>query len=126
MTEPHEWDALPNMDLAHSPARCRLGQWYMGAVSVSDESKRKYKQLEEPHRLMPAAGASLIKAVRTESRARDIARATRIFLEYSDVVDAEVSRIVERDMERTFGQLDTERAKVNLAISKLLGENHIE
>jgi hypothetical protein len=114
------------MDLAHSPARCRLGQWYMGAVSVSDESKRKYKQLEEPHRLMHAAGASLIKAVRTKSRARDISRATPIFLEYSDVVDAEVSRIVERDMERTFDQLDTERAKVILTISKLLGENHIE
>jgi hypothetical protein len=126
MTEPREWDALPKMDLAHSPARCRLGQWYMGAVSVSDESKRKYKQLEEPHRLMHAAGASLIKAVRTKSRARDISRATPIFLEYSDVVDAEVSRIVERDMERTFDQLDTERAKVILTISKLLGENHIE
>jgi len=126
LTEPHEWDALPKMDLAHSPARCRLGQWYMGEVSVSDEAKRKYKQLEEPHRLMHAAGASLIKAVRTESKARDIARATRIFLEYSDVVDAEVSRIVERDLEKTFDELDTERTKEIPAISELIGENDIE
>ena len=126
MTDPEEWNSLPKMDLAHSPARCRLGQWYMGEVSETEEGSRKYKQLEEPHRLMHVAGASLIKAIRTESRARDIARATRIFLEYSDVVDAEVSRIVERDLERTFDELDIEKGKEVPALSELLGDNDIE
>ncbi|NQU57465.1 MAG: CZB domain-containing protein, partial [Rhodospirillales bacterium] len=111
---------------AHSPARCRLGQWYMGEVSASEESRRKYKQLEEPHRLMHAAGASLIKAIRTQSGARDITRATRIFLEYSDVVDAEVSRIVERDLEKTFDELDMEKARDIPSVAELLGENDID
>ncbi|MBL6932808.1 MAG: EAL domain-containing protein [Rhodospirillales bacterium] len=126
MTSPEEWKSLPKMDLAHSPARCRLGQWYMGEVSETEGSNRKYKQLEEPHRLMHAAGASLIKAIRSESGARDIARATRIFLEYSDVVDAEVSRIVERDLEKTFDELDVEKAKNVPVMSDLLGENDVD
>ncbi len=103
MTGPDEWGSLPKMDLVHSPARCRLGQWYMGEVNGGDRKDRSVKQLEEPHRLMHAAGASLIKAIRTQAGTRDINRATRIFLEYSDVVDAEVSRIVERDLEKTLG-----------------------
>jgi len=126
MTDQDEWKELPKMDLAHSPARCRLGQWYMGEVSEGEESRRKYKQLEEPHRLMHAAGASLIKAIRTKSTARDITRATRIFLEYSDVVDAEVSRLVERDLERTFAELDIEKEKDVPSIENLLGEYDIE
>ncbi|MEE8393946.1 MAG: EAL domain-containing protein, partial [Rhodospirillales bacterium] len=28
LTDPDEWDQLPEMDLSHSPAKCRLGQWY--------------------------------------------------------------------------------------------------
>lgn len=126
MTDHDEWNSLPKMDLAHSPARCRLGQWYMGEVSDNEESRRQYKQLEEPHRLMHAAGASLIKAIRTESSARDVARATRIFLEYSDVVDAEVSRIVERDLEKTFDTLVTEKNRDIPAITELLGDNDID
>ena len=126
MTDQDEWATLPKMDLAHSPARCRLGQWYMGEVSESEESRRKYKQLEEPHRLMHAAGASLIKAIRTQSSARGITRATRIFLEYSDVVDAEVSRIVERDLEKTFDELDMEKARDIPSVAELLGENDID
>ncbi len=126
MTDQDEWATLPKMDLAHSPARCRLGQWYMGEVSASEESRRKYKQLEEPHRLMHAAGASLLKAIRTHSSARDITRATRIFLEYSDVVDAEVSRIVERDLEKTFDKLDMEKARDIPSVAELLGENDID
>ena len=108
LTDKEEWGNLPKMDLAHSPARCHLGQWYMGEVTEAgeDSDRRNFKQLEEPHRLMHAAGASLIKAIRTESRSRDISRATRIFLEYSDVVDAEVSRIVERDLEKTLEDID--------------------
>lgn len=126
MTGQEEWHSLPKMDLAHSPARCRLGQWYMGEVSGTDEGRRKYKQLEEPHRLMHAAGASLIKAIRTEASARDIARATRIFLEYSDVVDAEVSHIVERDLEKTFDDLASEKNRDMPMLSELLGENDID
>jgi EAL domain-containing protein (putative c-di-GMP-specific phosphodiesterase class I) len=126
MTEKDEWASLPKMDLAHSPARCRLGQWYMGEVSESEESRRQYKQLEEPHRLMHAAGASLIKAIRTESTARDISRATRIFLEYSDVVDAEVSRIVEHDLEKIFNDLDVEKKKDIPSVANLLGDYDIE
>ncbi|HER25648.1 MAG TPA: EAL domain-containing protein [Rhodospirillales bacterium] len=103
MTGPEEWRSLPKMDLVHSPARCRLGQWYIGEVG-GDTDNRSVKRLEEPHRLMHAAGASLIKAIRTQAGTRDINRATRIFLEYSDVVDAEVSRIVERDLERTLDE----------------------
>lgn len=125
MTDPEEWSTLPKMDLAHSPARCRLGQWYMGEVSESEEIRRQYKQLEEPHRLMHAAGASLIKAIRTLSSARDITHATRIFLEYSDVVDAEVSRIVERDLEVTFAELDLEKEKNIPSIAALQGETDI-
>jgi hypothetical protein len=126
MTEQDEWAALPKMDLAHSPARCRLGQWYMGEVSESEESRRQFKQLEEPHRLMHAAGASLIKAIRTQASARDITRATRIFLEYSDVVDAEVSRIVERDLEKTFDELDVEKGKEIPSVANLISEYDIE
>jgi len=106
MTGPEEWGSLPKMDLVHSPARCRLGQWYMGEVT-GGQKDRSVKHLEEPHRLMHAAGASLIKAIRTQAGTRDINRATRIFLEYSDVVDAEVSRIVERDLERTLDAADS-------------------
>jgi len=113
MTDQEEWGNLPKMDLAHSPARCRLGQWYMGEVAEADEeeTRRDFKHLEEPHRLMHAAGASLIKSIRTQTGARNIVRATRIFLEYSDVVDAEVSRIVERDLEKTLEDID--RGKLN-------------
>jgi len=109
MTDQEEWGNLPKMDLAHSPARCRLGQWYMGEIAEAgeEEDRRDFKHLEEPHRLMHAAGASLIKAIRTQTGARDIVRATRIFLEYSDVVDAEVSRIVERDLEKTLEDIDS-------------------
>ncbi|MBC8269687.1 MAG: EAL domain-containing protein [Rhodospirillaceae bacterium] len=126
MTDQDEWISLPKMDLAHSPARCRLGQWYMGEISDSEENRRQFKQLEEPHRLMHAAGASLIKAIRTQSTARNITRATRIFLEYSDVVDAEVSRIVERDLERTFDELDMEKGKEIPSIANLVSEYDIE
>ena len=106
MTGVDEWSSLPKMDLVHSPARCRLGQWYMGEVG-DERNNSSVKQLEEPHRLMHAAGASLIKAIRTQAGPRDVNRATRIFLEYSDVVDAEVSRIVERVLERTLEEADS-------------------
>lgn len=75
----------------------------MGEVS-GGHNDRSVKQLEEPHRLMHAAGASLIKAIRTEAGTEHINRATRTFLEYSDVVDAEVSRIVERDLGKTLDE----------------------
>jgi len=108
LTDPEEWTELPKMDLAHSPARCRLGQWYMGEVDDGG-GHNEFKHLEEPHRLMHAAGAALIKAIRGHAETRDITRATRIFLEYSDVVDAEVSRIVERDLERTLEDINRQK-----------------
>ncbi|NQV48770.1 MAG: EAL domain-containing protein [Rhodospirillaceae bacterium] len=122
MTHPDEWAGLPKMDLAHSPARCRLSQWYMGEVGEGGNTRREFKQLEEPHRLMHAAGASLIKSIRDRSGTRDISRATRIFLEYSDVVDAEVSRIVERDLEKIIDKLGHENT---LARELIDGENVI-
>ncbi|MHA1599110.1 MAG: EAL domain-containing protein [Alphaproteobacteria bacterium] len=128
LTDQDEWGSLPKMDLAHSPARCRLGQWYMGEVAEAgeDNARRNFKHLEEPHRLMHAAGASLIKAIRTEAGTRDVARATRIFLEYSDVVDAEVSRIVERDLEKTLDDIDRSKTNDTPDVNNLTRENDME
>jgi len=97
ITEPVDWDTLPKMDLTHSPSRCRLGQWYLSEGRASSSSD--FMRLEEPHRLMHAAGETLIRTTQADEEAGAIVEAIRVFLEYSDVVDAEVSRIVERRME---------------------------
>lgn len=127
MTDKEEWGSLPKMDLAHSPARCRLSQWYMGEVAEAgeQEAQRNFRHLEEPHRLMHAAGAALIKAIRTQNDSRDIVRATRIFLEYSDVVDAEVSRIVEHDLEKTLKDLDSGKKNDVPDVKALLADYNI-
>ncbi len=102
ITEPEDWDGLPKLDLVHSPSRCRLGQWYLSESMVGNASD--FMRLEEPHRLMHAAGEHLIHRARSSKDAEPIISAIRIFLEYSDVVDSEVSRIVEKWMERALLQ----------------------
>ncbi len=98
-TNPDEWDRLPKMDLFHSPARCRLGQWYMGERG-EEGSQEHYARLDSHHRLMHEAGEALIETARLSKGPAAVAGATGLFLKHSDIVDAEVSRIVERWMAR--------------------------
>ena len=60
--------------------------------------------LEGPHQLMHAAGESLVRAAQSNSEPDVIIKAIKTFLGYSDVVDAEVSGIVERWMEKSLHQ----------------------
>jgi len=94
-TDPGEWDQLPKVDLVHSPARCRLGQWYPREGRAGRRAS-DIMQLEEPHRLMHEAGKTLEKAVRSKAPAKQVMEAIQVFMEYSNTVDAEVSSIVER------------------------------
>ncbi len=98
-TSPKEWNELPKVDLFHSPARCRLGQWYMGERG-EEGSQEHYARLDSHHRLMHEAGETLIETARSGKGPAAVAEATGIFLKHSDIVDAEVSRIVERWMAR--------------------------
>lgn len=97
MTPPHEWGTLPRTDLSHGPARCRLGQWFLSEGHHLSDSV-EFQRLEEPHRMMHAAGESLVKAAKAGAAPDDVRRKIRAFLDYSDAVDQEVSRIVERWM----------------------------
>lgn len=93
MTRPEEWPHMPKLDLRHSPAHCRLGQWYrdMGRAGFSEGS---YKKLEEVHREMHAAGDVLLKTVTAKLDTESVISATNDFLRFSEQVDQEVSRIV--------------------------------
>ncbi|HJP54432.1 MAG TPA: EAL domain-containing protein [Rhodospirillales bacterium] len=102
LTKPGEWGQLPKMELSHSPARCRLGQWYRDASHGGGSPD--YMRLEGPHRLMHAAGESLVRAAQSNPEPDVVIKAIKAFLEYSDVVDAEVSNIVERWMEKSLRQ----------------------
>lgn len=93
MTPPAEWPHMPKLDLRHSAAHCRLGQWYrdMSRAGVPQDA---YKTLEEVHREMHAAGNTLLKTVSAERGTESIIDATNAFLGFSEQVDQEVSRIV--------------------------------
>lgn len=97
MTPPQEWINLPRTDLSHGPARCRLGQWFLTEGQHLSDSP-DFRRLEEPHRMMHAAGEALVKAAKAGAAPGDIRRKIKAFLEYSDAVDSEVSRIVEKWM----------------------------
>ena len=53
---------------------------------------------------MHAAGESLVRAAQSNPEPDVVIKAIKAFLEYSDVVDAEVSNIVERWMEKSLRQ----------------------
>ncbi|MCR4377553.1 MAG: EAL domain-containing protein [Rhodospirillales bacterium] len=93
MTPPEEWPNMPKLDLRHSPAHCRLGQWYrdMSRAGFSEDS---YKTLENVHREMHAAGDVLLKTVKAQIDTEAVIAATNDFLRFSEQVDQEVSRIV--------------------------------
>lgn len=93
MTSPEEWPGLPKLDLRHSPAHCRLGQWYrdMARAGFAEDT---YKTLESVHREMHAAGDILLKTVAAEHDTDAVIAATDDFLRFSEQVDQEVSRIV--------------------------------
>ncbi|MFC1673529.1 EAL domain-containing protein [Pseudomonadota bacterium] len=93
MTNPDEWHLMPKLDLRHSPAYCRLGQWYRD-MSRAGFSKDVYAKLEELHREMHAAGDVLVKTVTARSDTDAVIEATDDFLKFSEQVDSEVSRIV--------------------------------
>lgn len=92
MSNPGEWDNLPKLDLRHSPAHCRLGQWYRDLGRGGDTSQ--YQTLENAHREMHAAGEVLLKSVSAQMDTDAIIEATNDFLRFSEQVDQEVSRIV--------------------------------
>ncbi|MBL6958257.1 MAG: EAL domain-containing protein [Rhodospirillales bacterium] len=94
-TSPEDWENLPKMNLVHSPAHCRLSEWHLVKGSSGDDTS-DFRKLDDPHRLMHAAGESLIHTTKTSQSTEEITKGIRIFLEYSDRVDAEVSKIVER------------------------------
>jgi EAL domain-containing protein (putative c-di-GMP-specific phosphodiesterase class I) len=102
ITEPEDWNGLPKLDLVHNPSRCRLGQWYLSESLTGNASD--FMRLEEPHRLMHKAGEHLIRRALGGKDVEPIISGIRVFMEYSDVVDSEVSRIVEKWMERALLQ----------------------
>jgi EAL domain-containing protein (putative c-di-GMP-specific phosphodiesterase class I) len=112
MIPPDEWGNLPRTDLSHSPARCRLGQWYLNESHQLTDSA-EFRRLEEPHRMMHAAGEALVKAAKSGAQADEIRRRLKAFLDYSDVVDSEVSRIVERWMGRVLPGTDAASDKAS-------------
>lgn len=93
MSDPNEWKQLPKLDLRHSPAHCRLGQWYRD-MDRAGYSADTYKTLEDAHREMHAAGEVLLKTVSAQMDTDSIIEATSDFLKFSEQVDQEVSRIV--------------------------------
>ena len=93
MSPPEEWSHLPKLDLRHSPAHCRLGQWNP-SLDNSSVSKETYKKLSKIHRAMHTAGDTLVKTVRAQNGAESIIKATDDFMRLSEKVDKEVSRIV--------------------------------
>ena len=101
MTDSDEWHQLPKTDLAHSPARCRLGRWYLGEETPAEESESNLSRLENSHRLMHAAGEALIRTARQKNGLDGVQEAMTDFMGYSDVIDSEVSRIVQRWLGQT-------------------------
>ena len=93
MTQPDEWKNIPKLDLRHSPAHCRLGQWYR-EMSRAGFSESAYSKLERVHREMHAAGDVLLKTVTAQLDTSNVIDATNDFLGFSEKVDQEVSRIV--------------------------------
>lgn len=94
-TSPEEWRNMPLIDLAHSPARCRLGQWYMAGPNAGGRPI-DIAGLNEAHKLMHEAGEMLIESIRAGTDKNAVFEAIKTFLERSDVVDSKVSRLVER------------------------------
>ncbi|MBF0248605.1 MAG: EAL domain-containing protein [Alphaproteobacteria bacterium] len=93
MTRPEEWVNLPKMDLRHHAAYCRLGQWYRD-MEKAGFSERVYKRLKDLHNQMHVAGDALIKTVKAQPDHEAIIEASNAFLQLSEQVDQEVSRIV--------------------------------
>lgn len=93
MTSPDEWDQMPRLDLRHNAAYCRLGQWYRD-MKRAGFSENVYKKLETLHREMHAAGEVLVKTVKAKHETEAIIEATNDFMQFSERVDQEVSRIV--------------------------------
>jgi len=93
MSPPDEWHNMPKLDLRHSPAHCRLGQWNPD-MDKAGISMKIYHQLETVHREMHAAGEFLVKSVRAQNGNESIIEATDAFLKFSEQVDQQVSRIM--------------------------------
>ncbi|MDH5750160.1 MAG: EAL domain-containing protein, partial [Rhodospirillales bacterium] len=100
LTNIEEWTKLPKTNLSHSPARCRLGMWYLGE-QPEENGMPELNGLEEPHRLMHASGDRLVKSVQENEGPEAVKKALRVFFDYSDVVDANVSSIVQRWLSET-------------------------
>lgn len=110
MSDPSEWTQLPKLDLRHSPAHCRLGQWYRD-LGRAGESAEAYKNLEDAHREMHAAGELLLKTVSAQTGTESIIEATDEFLRFSEQVDQEVSRIVAQSFASSLRERDKENAE---------------
>ncbi|HEB79716.1 MAG TPA: EAL domain-containing protein, partial [Rhodospirillales bacterium] len=110
---PEGWKDLPKMDLAHSPARCRLGQWYKKKGRRNDDASTSSHPTnpQDPHDRMHAAGEALERAVRGQAGPKSVRAALKTFLDFSDIVDAEVSRIVEEGLSETLGESYSDSSK---------------
>jgi len=108
LTDEGEWNDLPKTDLVHSPARCRLGRWYLGEEGPAGNKESPLSRLENSHRLMHAAGETLVRAAQRKKGAGDVMEAMNNFMEYSDVIDSEISRIVQRWLGQTLDGRDKE------------------
>ena len=117
MTSPDEWANMPKLNLRHNPAYCRLGQWYrdMKKAGFADDV---YSNLEHMHREMHAAGDNLLQTVKAQAECEAIIEATDEFLQFSEHVDREVSRIVSL----SFAESMRERTKEDAAIAVEIGE----
>jgi hypothetical protein len=93
MSPPEEWTHLPKLDLRHSPAHCRLGQW-SPQMDCAGITKDAYRKLEAVHREMHTLGELLVKTVCAQEGTERIIEATDNFLRVSETVDQQVSRIV--------------------------------
>ncbi|HEY9163406.1 MAG TPA: CZB domain-containing protein, partial [Magnetovibrio sp.] len=121
MTKPEEWPHLPKLDLRHSPAHCRLGQWYRD-MSNAGFSESTYRKLEEAHREMHAAGDVLLKTVAARIDSEAVIAATNDFLRFSEQVDQEVSRIVGLSFAESLRERDLNSEANNLhGTSPILG-----
>jgi EAL domain-containing protein (putative c-di-GMP-specific phosphodiesterase class I) len=109
MTQPEEWPNMPKLDLRHSPAHCRLGQWYRD-MSRAGFAEETYKTLESVHREMHAAGDVLLKTVKAQIDTDAVIAATDDFLRFSEQVDQEVSRIVALSFATSLRERDRNKA----------------
>ncbi|PCI42083.1 MAG: hypothetical protein COB46_01805 [Rhodospirillaceae bacterium] len=108
MSPPDEWQHLPKLDLRHSPAHCRLGQWNpnMGKVGVTRDD---YRRLETVHREMHAAGDALIQTVKAQTGTESIIESTDKFFRLSEQVDQEVSRIMSQSFSQNLRNRNTDK-----------------